>query len=246
VNLTTIRTEVRERIGEISADFFTNAEVDRAINEAVRRFAFEEKWPFLLTEWSSTLDGGDDELTLPDNISASRFFNLSIDSSSLATARILKKVDAREGFSLRHVYTANQGIPMWYYIARSNQNDDESPPVVYTARVIPTPDVDYDVDALYMAVPIEMATASDEPMIPEEYQDAIPAWAAGKLFLKEQAISQKASEQFGIYGKVLEQARLDMKSYNSDEVVAWGRREPLRGPWQQTMDPRFRTAQNLG
>jgi hypothetical protein len=243
MNLTTIRTEVRERVGELSADFFTDAEVDRAINEAIRRFAFEEKWPFLLTEWSSALDGDDPELALPSNISASRVFNLSIDSDSLPGPRILQRVDAREGFALRHQNSAATGIPQWYYIARSNQNDDNSPPIIYTAKVIPTPDQDYNVEALYMAVPIDLAAANDEPMIPEEYQDAIPAWAAGKLFLKEQAISQKASEQFGVYAKVLEQARLDYKSFNTDEIVAWGRRQPLRGRWASTMDPLFRTGQ---
>ncbi len=63
--------------------------------------------------------------------------------------------------------------------------------------------------------------------MPEEYQEAIPAWATGKLFLKEFSISQKASEQFSLYAKVLGQAKRDLQSFDMDEVVAWGRQEPL-------------------
>lgn len=238
MDLTTLRTETRERVGELTADFFTDAEVDRAINEAIRRFCAEEKWPFLLTEWSTTLDDASDELELPDNVSLTRLFNMTIDGDSLAHPRMLERVDPQEGFRLRHMHEDIEDAPWWYYITRSNLSVDEAPPVNYTAKFIPAPDADYTVEAQYMAVPVDLSGGSDEPMIPLEYQDAIPAWAAGKLFLKEMAVSQKASEQFGIYAKVLDQAKRDLMEFSLDEVVAWGRKHPrpLRGdsgtyPW---------------
>lgn len=246
MELTTLRLEVRERLGELTADFFTDDEVDRAINEAVKRFCAEEKWPFLITEWTSSITSASDELPLPSNVSLTRLFNLAIDSSSLAHPRMLERVDPQEGFALRHQYDTTTGSPRWYYIASTNLSVDEAPPIVYTARLIPAPDGDYDVEAQYMAVPVELSGASDEPMVPEEYQDAIPAWAAGKLFLKELSISQKANEQFAIYQKVLSQARADLKSFDLDEVVAWGRRHPLRGPWASTSDVYGRIPPTLG
>src|SRR6266542_2953849 len=77
MDLTTLRLEVRERLGELNADFFTDAEVDRAINDAYRRFSSEERWPWLYIEWDTTLLSGVDYLDLPNDVSFNRVFNLS-------------------------------------------------------------------------------------------------------------------------------------------------------------------------
>lgn len=249
MDLTALRLEVREVLNELTADFYTDSEVDRAINSGVRRFCAEEQWPFLLTEWTDGVLATDvNTLDLPTNISLTRVFNLSIDGDSLSQPILLRRVDPSEGFQLRFQYTDRTGTPRWYYIASSNlvATGDEEPPIIYTARVIPTPDAAYTVEAQYMMVPTDLSAVTDEPPVPYEYQEAICAWAAGKLLLKELGISQKASEQFSIYAKVLEQARKDLKSFSLDEVVAWGRREPLRGYWDNASDPRWRTPQNLG
>lgn len=246
MDLTALRLEVRERLNELTADFYTTDEIDRAINEAIRRFCAEETWPFLLTEWTSSFTTDDDELDLPSDVSLTRVFNIAISGTNLSRPRMLTRVDSKEGFVLRHEYSLSTGTPRWYYITRSNQNDDNAPPVTYTAKLVPASDGDYDVEAQYLAIPATLTGTSEEPMVPTEYQEAVVAWATGKLFLKELGISQKASEQFGIYAKVLEQARKDLRAFSLDEVVAWGRREPLRGMQAATDDPRFRTPQNLG
>lgn len=249
MDLTDIRTEVRARIQELTADFYTDTEVDNAINEAQRRFCNEEKWPFLLTEFSSTLSVGSDELDLPNNVSLNRIFNISISGDVLPYGRMLERVDPQEGFRLRQMYNITspiRGIPRWYYITRSNQDADGAPPIIYTAKFVPLADNDYTVDGQYMMVPLDLTGGADEPTVPIEYQEAIVAWATGKLFLKEFSISQKASEQFSIYAKVLEQARQDLKTFDLDEVVALGRRNPLRGAWDATNDVRYRTPPTLG
>jgi len=231
VDLEEMRTEVRERVGELTADFFTDAEVDRAINEGLRRFSAEEPWPWLYTEWSSAVIADADTLELPANVSLGRVFNLSISGGNLLRPRLLERLEPQAGFQSRFLYSASTGIPLFYYISSTNLGLDEAPPIVYTARLVPVADADYDVEALYHAVPALLSGASDEPMAPIEYQEAIVAWATGKLFLKEMAISQKANEQFAVYQKVLEQARNDVQSIHQDEVVAWGREQPL--PFRQ-------------
>lgn len=246
MDLADLRLEVRERLNELTADFFTTDEVDRAINEAVRRFCAEEMWPFLMTEWTSAFTTDDDELSLPSDISLTRVFNLAISGSNLSVPRMLVRVDPNEGFVLRHQYSLATGTPRWYYITRSNQSTDEAPPVTYTAKLVPASDGDYDVEAQYMAVPVLLSGPSDEPMVPTEYQEAIAAWATGKLFQKELGISQKASEQFGVYGKVLDQARKDLKAFSLDEVVAWGRRHPLAGSNPYTSSAALRVPPTLG
>lgn len=219
MDLTTLRLEVRERLAELTADFFTVVEVDRAINEAIRRFASEERWPWLLTEWTDGIPVDEDTLDLPDNVSFTRTFNLSVSGGSLAFSRSLERVAPEEGFKLRHAYELQSSSPRWYYIG-SSSNDGSA--LRYTARVIPTPDDDYDVEAQYYRVPDDLVNITDEPDMPEEYQEAVAAWAAGKLFLKELQVSQKASEQFSIYYKVLEQAKADTQSLDMDERLIWG------------------------
>jgi hypothetical protein len=249
VDLSTIRTEVRERLAETSADFFTDDEVDRAINEAVRRFCAEEQWPFLLTEWSlDELEEDTDgsavaEIDLPTNVSLRNVFNLAVSGSSLAHPQMLERVDSNEGFRLRHAYEDITGAPRWYYITRTNASEDESSTLTYTLKLIPAPDTtDYQFEAQYMVQPAYLSGDTDEPMVPEEYHEAICAWAAGKLFLKELGISQKSSEQFQLYQKVLEQARADLRSFALDEVVAWGRRLPR----YDSYEPRMRIPPTLG
>jgi hypothetical protein len=229
MDLTDLRLEVRERLNELTADFYTTDEVDRAINEAVRRFCAEEPWPFLTTEWTSSIAADTAELDLPSDISLTRVFNLTISGDNLATPRTLERVSPQEGFLLRQTYFDKTSSPRFYYITRSNLDTDNAPPTTYTAKVIPTTDAAYDVEAQYMAVPATLTGTSEEPMVPTEYQEAIVAWATGKLFLKELQLSQKSSEQFRIYGTVLDQARRDLKAFNMDETVAWGRQQPMRG-----------------
>lgn len=224
MDLDTIRLEVRERLGELQADFFTDSEVDRAINDGLRRFSAEERWPWLVTEMTDGLAIDEDTLDLPQNVNVNRAFNISVSSESLLTPRILERVEPSAGFRLRHAYQLRPGAPRWYYLASANV--DGASTSVWTVRVVPTPEIDYDVEYQYHRYPDALAAVDDEPDIPEEYQDAVPSWAAGKLFLKEFSISQKASEQFQLYQKVLEQARKDMGQLSLDEDVAWGREQP--------------------
>lgn len=229
MDLTTIRLEVRERLGELNANFFSDDEVDRAINEAIRHFSSEERWPWLWTELEGDLVAGDDTFDLPSNVPPNRVFNMSVDADSLIGPVMLERVDPRAGFRLRHAYDGHEGCPKFYYVTASNLSEDEAPPVTYTVRVIPTPDLSYEIEAQYVFIPPELSGDSDEPAIPEEYQDAIPAWAAGKLFLKELQISHKAAEQFGIYAEILDKARKEFDEPNTDETVAWGREHPGEG-----------------
>lgn len=225
MDLTTLRLEVRERLGELEADFFTDVEVDRAINEAIQRFCTEERWDWLMTEGTSTIAEGDSDVDLPLNVSPSRLFTVSVSGGSLGTTggRSLERVTPAEGVRLRHIWDGRGSSPRWYYVVSAFS---DSQGTQWTARFGPVSDGDYDVDFLYLAVPDELSSGSDEPGVPIEYQEAIPAWAAGKLFLKEMSISQKAQEQFSLYAKVLNQARTEQFAEGQDEVTAWGRSQP--------------------
>jgi len=234
VNLTTIRTEVRERVGELTADFFTDAQVDRAINEAVRRFAQAERWPWLITETTTALAADEDELEMPDNVPPNRVFNMMVVADGDVTPRQVERVSPDEGFRLRLANWQRTNRPRYYYIVRAAT--DSSATTIYTMRFVPTADQDYDVTFQYYDVPDDLSSGSDVPDMPIEYHDAIPSWAAGKLFLTELDISQKASEQFEMYSAILNQARAEVFKGSLDQVEAWGREHPGETGWLTEYD----------
>lgn len=228
MNLSELIDEVRERLGETTeADFFTDDEITRALNEGLRRFSNEERWPWLYTDFETTCTVDDPEMDLPANVAINRVFGLNIvDTSTVPGGQMLERVQPMEGLRLRHAHRETTGVPRFYYISRTNLSADSEPPVTYTAKLIPTPDDDYDVTGIYLMVPPLLDGPEDEPALPEEYQAALPAYAAGALFLKELEISQKASEQFSLYNAILANAVKETKQFDADEVVAWGRRKP--------------------
>jgi len=219
-----MKTDVRERIGEDSADFFSDAEVIRAINLAQTTFTAEEPWPWLYTEWQTTIAEDQDTLELLDNVSIHRTFNLSLMGGTLSRGRMLERVSPDEGFRIRHEYEALSQAPQYYYLTSATVDADA---VVYVVKLVPTPDTAYDIEALYLRVPLDLALDADTPDMPNEFAPALPAWAAGHLFLKEMEISQKAQEQFQLYYGVLAQAKKALE-VQVDENVAWSRNVPTR------------------
>jgi hypothetical protein len=224
MDLSDIRTDVRERIGEDSADFFTDAEVTRAINLAQTTFIAEEIWPWLFTEWETTIGTGVDELELPSNVSFHRAFNLSVMGGSLTRGRLLERLSPAAGFAARFEYETLPQTPAYYYLTSASRDAAET---LYVVKFVPATDTDYDVSAQYLRVPDELTADDDVPDLPDEYQPALAAYAAGNLFLKEMQISQKAGEQFGLYGEVLRQAR-KLLEVHPDENIAYGRPTPGR------------------
>src|SRR6185436_13344270 len=104
--------------------FFTDAEVDRAINLAQTTFTAEEPWPWLYTEWATTIAEGQDTLELLDNVSIHRTFNLSIFGGSLNKGRILERVSPDEGFRIRHEYEGLTQPPSYYYLTSASVDAD--------------------------------------------------------------------------------------------------------------------------
>jgi hypothetical protein len=96
--LGTAKEEVRARLQELSADFWTADEVLRAINEGVNRFAQEEKWPYLFTIGSATLVAEEDGFTLTPGVSYERHFNLLlfIAATSETVVNEIQQIDITE------------------------------------------------------------------------------------------------------------------------------------------------------
>lgn len=220
-----MQTDVRERIGEDAADFFTDAEVKRALNLALTTFTNEEPWPWLYTEYTATLGEGVTELELPSNAALHRTFNLSLSGDTLVRGRQLERLEPQAGFRARFAYESYVSAPSYYYLTAATRDASE---VLYVVRFVPIPDADYELEGQYLRVPEEMVASDDVADLPDEFHPALPAYAAGTLYLKEMDISNKANEQFQLYYGVLAQAR-KMLEVQVDETVAWSREAPVRG-----------------
>lgn len=116
MDTTTAVEEIRARLGELSPDFWTAAEVLRALNAACVRFAMAEKWEWLYTAGSDTLVAGETTLALQPGVSAARHFMASGLFSGDSRPRALRRVTAAEGFQLRTRYYTPASDPMVYFL----------------------------------------------------------------------------------------------------------------------------------
>jgi hypothetical protein len=127
---TTALLEVRARLQELTADFWLDNELYRAINEGVTRFAQEEKWPYLYTVADSlSLAANEDTMQLQPGVAYTRHFNLIATFSGDDRPRKLRRVHPSEGYNLRMQYYTAQSEPLAYYISnqlRTGQDEIQS------------------------------------------------------------------------------------------------------------------------
>ena len=220
-----IRTEVRYILGELSADFWADAELNSYIQEALYRFAAEERWPWYMTEFTGSLAADDPTMDLTTEVAAARHINLSL--TKVGDTRMYQptRVDPSEGFKLRSMYPGTGSYPAYWYITAvlTDQADDE---FVYRARFIPTPVGDMDVDAQYYRAPALLEGDSDIPELPTQYHKALVHYAAGTAWLKELNGGAKAEEQFQMYAGVVSQARDEWMMQADDDPIVIGADEP--------------------
>lgn len=244
MNLGTLRTQVRYNIGETSADFWADAELNSFINEGLHRFCSEERWPWLITEGTSQLLAADPDLQLTEGVAFSRHVSMTLQKSGDTRFYQPKRVSAAKGFELRGLYSTvgTSSYPEWFYITSVADGDDDGA-YIWVARFVPTPTSDMDVDFLYTRTPAELAADNETPDIPTEYHKALVHWAAGTAWLKELTGGTKAREQFELYAGVVEQARNEWLKEPDDTPLVMGKDEPQYSisrpsPWGD-WDPQF-------
>jgi hypothetical protein len=229
MNRDTILTEVRDIVGEESADFWTDAELVRYINEGQRRFNGEMTWPWLVTEASGTLASGVNEYELPEGIDLNKAVNLlmNLEGETLTFAPV--RVTAMKGFQLRRVYgSATASRPLYFYTTSVVDGSAEGL-FTTTLRFVPTPTGTVEMEYQYYRVVDDMTAGSDIPDLPVEYHKALVHYAAGTAWLKELNGGPKAKEQFELYQKVLAQATQEFFSDPTDQPLVMGQDHPQYG-----------------
>jgi hypothetical protein len=244
----TIRTEVRDIVGETVEDFWKDTELNRYIDEAQYRFSQEERWSWLITEGTETLFGGGSTIDLIEGVHQFRHMSIMLNKVGESTRMYLPvRVQPSKGFELRALYPNPSTYPQWYYVTHVQDSNDGV--FIATIKFVPEPIDDFDVQYQYFRMPDSLSSDSSAPDCPIQFHKAIVHYAAGLAWEKELSAGPKASDQFQLYGKVVEQARIEERSQADDEVLAWGSDEPqynrgrYPGGWS---DPRWLIPETLG
>ena len=231
----TIRTEIRDILGELTADFWSDAELNRYINEAQYRFNGEARWPWLISEGTGTLTASNPNFALPAGVPFPRSINITLTKSGDSKMYQPVRVSPTKGWDLRarHSTTTTASYPRWFYVTAATS---AAGTVTYVIRFIPTPNSNMTVDYQYLRRVSDLTTDAAVPDMPVEYHKALVHYAAGTAWLKELNGAQKAREQFELYRAVVEQAKREFFAEPDDEPLVIGKDEPQLGrldedPW---------------
>jgi len=229
MNLGDMRTQVRDIVGELVADFWTDAELNRYLTEANHRFHNEERWPWLVSEGTGQLLAADPDFDLTEGIAFSRHLNfqLTIPGTNSVQTYMPKRVSATKGFELRSLYSTapNALYPEWFYVTSVSDPGDDGT-YIYVARFVPTPTSNVDLDFQYYRSQNDLDADNAVPDLPIEYHKALVHHAAGTAWLKELNMAAKAGEQFALYSAVLDQARAEWQTEPDDTMLVMGGEEP--------------------
>jgi hypothetical protein len=221
-----MRTEVRDIVGEEVADFWSEPELNRHLNEAHFRFLNEERWPWLVSEATGSIAAEDPGFDLPAGVAMNRAINIRLTGVDLRPYPP-ERVSPSKGFELRDAHSPGytSPYPRWFYIA-SVLDASGSGDFVYTVRFVPDNTTDMDIDLQYFRAGVELGSDGDYPDLPVEYHKALVHYAAGTAWLKELNGAQKAKEQFELYADVVTQAKKEWLSEPDDDPLVIGSDEP--------------------
>lgn len=229
MTLTEIRAAVRARLGETTADFWSTTSVDQAINDAVKKFSREERWPWLYTfKNSDTLTVGTSTVTFPGDVDIMRGFSVGLLDGSTYVSPDPQRVSHVEGQKIKRTFSSN-GTPRYYWFSTAAMSTPAEPAdevYTYTMKFAPAADKTYTVEFSYIRRPALLVNAAPdkEPDMPEDYHPAVVAWATFQLWTEElQGAENKAMEQFNLYQMVLADAKRDFKRFAEDENIHVGR-----------------------
>lgn len=219
MQLSEFREEVRNNLGEDTEDFWKTTQIDRAINRAIRYFCHEEPWAWLQTTSTAQLLVDQNTIVLPDDVDIVRAFNIVLQKGS-ERPRPAKRVSPIEG--IRYGITrTDAGQPRVFYLQSTVTSVGGA--LQYTIKFVPKADGTYSIDLHYLRRPVKLVETTDEPDIPEDYQDGVLAFATATLWLPElQGSGVKAQEQMEIYNAMLINARRDQGRFAEDETVIFG------------------------
>jgi hypothetical protein len=227
VNRGAIRSAVRDVIGELVADFWSDAELNRYIDQGHFRFLKTEHWPWLLTASTLVFTGGVAFADLPENIDPAQIVAFKLGVTGATNVYQPVRVSAMKGFALEARFNSSTSTtyPGWFYVSQVTDADNDA---LFLSRItlVPAPSTGMTLTFVYRRPIVEFTADADVPVLPVEYHMAIAHYAASQAFLKELNGGGKASEQLGMYRGIVEQCSVEFLREPDGEPLIAGANEP--------------------
>lgn len=238
MDLSAIRTQVRDIIGELVADFWTDAELNRYITEAQFRFLAEANWPWLITGSTATVTAAQATVALTESFEPTNLVAVRLTKDGDTRTYLPKRVTPQKGFDLTTMFSTSTtaSYPEWYYLSAVADADSNNL-YIYTLTLIPTPTSAMTLTFLYLRDAADLSGDTVEPDLPVEFHKALVHYAAGTAWLKELNGGPKAQEQFDLYALIVEQAKREFFADPDDTPVVMGKDEPQYSRRRPPSDP---------
>lgn len=238
MDLLAMRTEVRDIVGELVADFWTDAELNRYITEAQFKFLGEAQWPWLVTASTLSFTGGTPTASFAESVEPQNIIAVSLEKVGDTRRYALQRVSPAKGFELQNRYSTatTSSYPGWWYASAVADADSDNL-YIYTVTLIPTPTSNMTFRFLYLRDGVVLSGDTVEPDLPVEFHKALVHYAAGTAWLKELNGGPKAQEQFDLYNLTVVQAKREFFADNNDQPLVMGKNEPQYEIGRPPQDP---------
>lgn len=164
LDLTTMRTAVRTRLGNPSTDgFFSDAQLTDLVNEALQVISAEADWPWQEATTTFSTAAGTNTYTPPTDWIQTRA--LVIDGYDAMEYRTLAEI--------REYLTTSQDVPTAYTVSGE------------TLLLRPTPDGVYTVRHDYVKSEPALANDTDAPLMPNQWRYSIVAFACHLAHMRQ-------------------------------------------------------------
>lgn len=231
MDLSVARTQVRYILGETTADFWTDAELNLYLLEAQHRFLGEANWPWLITSTTVAFSAGVATKAVGEGIEAQNIIAVNLAVNGDTRTYTPTRVSPVKGFELGTLYntTTTAANPLYWYVSAVADADNDNL-YIQTFTLVPAPTSAITMNVLYLRDAAAAFTSdTDEPDLPLEYHKALVHYAAGTAWLKELNGAPKAQEQFDLYNKVVEQAKNEWFGQVESDPLVMGKDEPQYG-----------------
>ena len=190
MNLTDLRTYVRDLTGIYSTDLLPNALLDRWLQEAYSELNRQDEWPWILAQSTGSLAIGATVITLANSSGRIKEFTVTYPNS------LLIQIPSRRGL----IQTV-EGDDEYFYDCNTSNNIVLSKPfgelMTYNVNYIKT-------------APLISAVNANATDIPTEYDGILAYRAASKVLNSQADDTNRAQFYLSEYASMLEDMRTDL------------------------------------
>lgn len=187
--LSDIRTRVRDLLAEATAGFWTDAALNRMINDGVRDIAIKAQCIQNIN--SEVTVNGTREITITGDCYKAHY--LEYTTAGLGLMKMLPT-------QLGRIETNGSTPERWYEFHDAG---------IEKIGIEPLPDAVYNIDVYLADTPTEMTADGNTPSIPLEFRPLVILYAFGRALKKLKRTAQ-AAQIFAMYTNELMHSRLDI------------------------------------